>query len=143
MKLEQAQKIVTTSRGGVSRTEIPQFDVIEYYVYISSYYGMRWGRMHTGIDLASPQGTNIYSWKDGVVTFVGWSGGYGNFIIVDHGDGTVSRYGHCSGFNVSYGQAVQKGEVIGFVGSTGNSTGAHLHFEILVNGEFVDPLTLL
>lgn len=113
------------------------------YVYISSYYGMRNGSMHTGVDFAAAAGTSIYAWKDGKVKSAGWSGGYGNFIIVEHSDGTVSRYAHCSGFAVSAGQSVVKGQTIGYVGSTGNSTGPHLHFEIKVNGNFVNPLNYL
>ena len=99
--------------------------------------------MHTGVDFAAYSGTKIYSWKSGKVTFAGWSGGYGNFIEVSHDDGTISRYAHCSKLNVSLGQIVKKGQTIGYVGSTGNSTGPHLHFEIKVNGNFVNPLSYL
>lgn len=113
------------------------------YVYISSPYGMRHGKMHTGVDFAANGGTHIYAWKDGTVTFAGWSGSYGNFIIVQHNDGTVSRYAHCSGFAVSSGTYVSKGQTIGYVGTTGNSTGNHLHFEIQINGSFVNPLDYL
>lgn len=109
------------------------------YVYVSSNYGMRNGKMHTGIDFAAASGTEIYSWYAGTVTFAGWSGGYGNFIIVDHGDGFVTRYAHCSKIAVNVGDTVSQGQVIGYVGTTGNSTGNHLHFEIKVNGNFVNP----
>ena len=98
---------------------------------------------HTGIDLAAPAGTHIYSWRSGTVTFAGWSGGYGNFIIVDHGDGFVTRYAHCSKIAVTKGQTVSQGQVIGYVGTTGNSTGNHLHFEVKVNGNFVNPRNYL
>ena len=99
--------------------------------------------MHTGVDFAAAGGTHIYAWKSGTVTFTGWSGGYGNFIIIQHNNGTVSRYAHCSGYAVSAGQTVSKGQTIGYVGTTGNSTGNHLHFEIQVNGSFVNPLNYL
>lgn len=113
------------------------------YVYISSPYGERHGKMHTGTDFAANSGTHVYAWKSGTVSFTGWSGGYGNFIIVEHSDGTVSRYAHLSGYNCSSGDKVSAGQTIGYVGSTGNSTGPHLHFEIKVNGSFVNPLNYL
>lgn len=142
---EQRRKRTVTSRGSTSsRTNVSSGKVpLASYSYISSYYGMRNGRMHTGVDFAAPSGTNIYAWKSGKVTFVGWSGSYGKFIIIDHGDGTVSRYAHCSGYAVNQGITVTKGQVIGYVGTTGNSTGNHLHFEIKVNGNFVNPLNYL
>ena len=140
----QKQKVQVTSRGGsVNRQSNKKCAVLASYVYISSEYGPRWGKQHTGVDYAANYGTNICSWKNGTVTFAGWSGGYGNFIEVDHGDGTVSRYAHCSKLAVSVGQIVSAGQTIGYVGSTGNSTGNHLHFEIKVNGSFVNPLNYL
>lgn len=143
-ELEMArQKAVTTSRGGTNRTTNKKCSVLASYVYISSYYGPRWGSTHTGVDYAAYYGTSIYSWKAGTVTQAGWNGGYGNFIEVNHGDGTVSRYAHCSKIAVSVGQQVSKGQTVGYVGSTGNSTGNHLHFEIKVNGKFVNPLNYL
>ena len=141
-KAEEARKkTVVTSRGGSTRKSVNA--PMASYTYISSYYGQRNSGWHTGIDFAAPAGTHIYAWKSGTVTFVGWSGGYGNFIIVDHGDGTVSRYAHCSGYAVSQGQSVTKGQTIGYVGTTGNSTGNHLHFEIKINGSFVNPINYL
>lgn len=144
-KAEMQRARTVTSRGGttVRKSNYNGGAPLESYVYISSYYGMRNGKMHTGVDFAASAGTHIYAWKSGTVAFVGWSGGYGNFIIVDHGDGTVSRYAHCSGYAVSQGQTVTKGQTIGYVGTTGNSTGNHLHFEIKVNGNFVNPLNYL
>ena len=144
-KAEMQRARTVTSRGGttVRKSNYNGGAPLASYVYISSYYGMRNGKMHTGVDFAASDGTHIYAWKSGTVTFVGWSGGYGNFIIVDHGDGTVSRYAHCSGYAVSQGQTVTKGQTIGYVGTTGNSTGNHLHFEIKVNGNFVNPLNYL
>ena len=137
------KKYQVTSRGSslprVSSYAFP----LKSYSYVSSEYGPRWGTTHTGIDLAAPAGTHIYSWRSGTVTFAGWSGGYGNFIIVDHGDGFVTRYAHCSKIAVTKGQTVSQGQVIGYVGTTGNSTGNHLHFEVKVNGNFVNPRNYL
>lgn len=137
------KKYQVTSRGSslprVSSYAFP----LKSYSYVSSEYGARWGTTHTGIDLAAPAGTHIYSWRSGTVTFAGWSGGYGNFIIVDHGDGFVTRYAHCSKIAVTKGQTVSQGQVIGYVGTTGNSTGNHLHFEVKVNGNFVNPRNYL
>lgn len=140
---EAREKAVVTSRGGSSIRKNKKCSVLASYVYISSEYGPRWGKQHTGVDFAANYGTHIYSWKSGTVTQAGWSGGYGNFIEVSHNDGTVSRYAHCSKIVVSVGQTVSQGQTIGYVGSTGNSTGNHLHFEIKVNGSFVNPLNYL
>lgn len=144
-KAEMQRARTVTSRGGttVRKSNYNGGAPLASYVYISSYYGMRNGKMHTGVDFAASAGTHIYAWKSGTVTFVGWSGGYGKFIIIDHEDGTVSRYAHCSGYAVSQGQTVTKGQTIGYVGTTGNSTGNHLHFEIKINGSFVNPLNYL
>ena len=141
--IKAVAKPVVTSRGGSSLRQSKKCKVLQSYVYISSEYGPRWGKQHTGVDFAANYGTQIYSWKSGTITFAGWSGGYGKFIEIDHHDGTVSRYAHCSSLAVSVGQQVSTGQVIGYVGSTGNSTGNHLHFEIKVNGSFVNPLNYL
>lgn len=143
-KEEQKRKqSITVSRGSslprVSSYTFP----LKSYAYVSSEYGPRWGTTHTGIDFAAKAGTHIYSWRDGKVTFAGWSGGYGNFIIIDHGNGFVTRYAHCSKIAVTKGQTVSQGQIIGYVGTTGNSTGNHLHFEIKVNGRFVNPRNYL
>lgn len=140
-KKREQQKV--TSRGGISRTSNTVKAPLKSYVYISSYYGPRWGRTHTGVDFAANGGTPIYAWKSGKVTYKGWNGSYGNFVEIDHGDGTVSRYAHMSGYNCSLGDAVSAGYTIGYVGTTGNSTGNHLHFEIKINGNFVNPLNYL
>ena len=117
--------------------------VLPNYTCISSYYGMRNGSMHTGIDLAAASGTEVYAWKNGSVEKASWSSGYGNFIIINHEDGTTSRYAHLNGYAVSAGDIVSQGQVIGYVGSTGRSTGPHLHWEVLVNGNFVNPFSYL
>ena len=96
-------------------------------------------RPHNGTDIGASYGSEIYASDGGRVIFVGWQSGYGNTIMLDHGNGYVTLYAHQSGFNVSYGQDVAQGQVIGFVGSTGYSTGPHLHFEIRYDGELRDP----
>lgn len=94
---------------------------------------------HPGLDIAAPSGTPIVAADSGQVIIAGWVSGYGNYIAIDHGGGVSSAYGHCSRIDVSVGQDVQRGQVIGAVGSTGHSTGPHVHFEIRVNGAPVDP----
>lgn len=144
IRLAKAKTAVTTSRSGSSLSKGKGSNaVIKNYTYISSKYGTRSRGWHTGVDFATPRGTPIYSWKSGTVTFAGWSGGYGKYIIVDHGNGQMSCYAHCNDIAVSVGQQVSQGQVIGYVGTTGNSTGYHLHFEIKVNGNFVNPLSYL
>ena len=107
---------------------------------ISSPYGWRWGRMHTGIDIAAPSGTAIRAADSGVVAFSGYRSSYGNLIILEHGNGYSTYYAHNSKNLVSQGQKVNKGETIALVGRTGNATGAHLHFEIRYNGKHMDPM---
>ncbi len=97
-------------------------------------------RFHTGVDLAAPSGTPIHCAGSGVVIKAGWNNVYGNCIIVDHGGGVTTLYGHCSSLAVRNGQSVSKGQVIGRVGSTGWSTGPHCHYEKRVNGKPVNPL---
>lgn len=96
--------------------------------------------MHNGVDFADPTGTPIAASKSGVVTYAGWISGYGNTVIIDHGGGVTTLYGHANSLNVSVGQQVTRGETIAFVGSTGQSTGPHLHFEIRFNNVPKDPL---
>ncbi|WP_051350654.1 peptidoglycan DD-metalloendopeptidase family protein [Caloramator sp. ALD01] len=108
--------------------------------YISSYFGRRWGRMHQGVDLAGPTGTPIYAADTGKVVFAGWMGTYGKCIMIDHGNGYRTVYGHASKLYVSEGTRVTKGQLIAAVGSTGRSTGPHLHFEIRKNGVPQNPL---
>ncbi len=112
---------------------------------LSSRYGWRWGRMHKGIDIAGPVGTPILAAGGGVVTYAGWnSGGYGNLVEVTHPDGSVSLYAHNSRIMVREGQRVRQGQQIASMGSTGNSTGPHLHFEIHSPGKgAVNPVGLL
>jgi murein DD-endopeptidase MepM/ murein hydrolase activator NlpD len=110
---------------------------------VTSGFGMRWGRMHEGIDIAAPTGTAIWAAAAGTVIYAGWLGGYGNLVVVDHGNGLSTAYAHASAIVVSLGQQVAQGQTVALVGSTGHSTGPHLHFEVRVNGAAVDPLLYL
>lgn len=94
---------------------------------------------HMGMDIAAPNGTSIKAAADGTITYSGWMGGYGNLIIISHGNGIQTYYGHCSKLYVSVGKEVKAGDIIAAVGSTGNSTGNHLHFEIRKNGSQINP----
>jgi len=96
--------------------------------------------MHRGVDVATRTGTPIIAPADGVVVFAGREGGFGNLVVLDHGYGIATRYGHCSKLNVKIGQKVKRGDVVGFVGNTGRSTGPHLHYEVAVNGVAVNPM---
>ncbi|MEO4055347.1 M23 family metallopeptidase [Solibacillus sp. CAU 1738] len=111
--------------------------------YISSNVGERWGAYHRGIDIARPSNYTIKSADNGVVTFTGWDGTYGNKIVVNHNNGYETIYAHLSQIDVSVGQVVEQGSAIAVMGSTGNSTGTHLHFEIHKNGALVNPLSYL
>jgi murein DD-endopeptidase MepM/ murein hydrolase activator NlpD len=101
-------------------------------------------KMHTGVDWATPYGTPIFASGNGVVETAGWEGGYGKYVKLKHNNGYETAYGHMSAFakGLEVGKRVRQGQVIGFVGSTGQSTGAHVHYEILVNGRFVDPMRI-
>ena len=113
------------------------------FYYISSYVGPRWGRTHNGLDIAggSIYGKPIVAARAGTVIDAGWnSGGYGNYVMINHGDGFITIYGHMSSVAAYNGQSVSAGQVIGYVGNSGRSTGPHLHFEVRLNGSVEDPL---
>ena len=113
---------------------------------LTSEYGMRihpvlgGHRMHKGIDLSSPVGTPVHAPADGVVGRADWFSSYGLFIALEHGSSMETRYGHLSRLNVAAGQFVHKGDIIGYVGTTGRSTGPHLHYEVRIDGEAVNPI---
>jgi len=108
---------------------------------LTSRFGYRWGRGHKGIDIGAPKGTTIYAAASGTVTATtyGYGGGYGNHLIISHGNGVQTLYGHCTSLLVSAGEKVSQGEPIATVGNTGNSYGNHLHFEVRVNGVAQNP----
>lgn len=116
---------------------------------MSSDFGMRnhpvlgGMRMHKGIDLSSPVGTPVYATADGVISRADWFSSYGLYISIEHGGEMQTRYGHLSRLNVAEGQMVHKGDLIGFVGTTGRSTGPHLHYEVRVEGVAVNPVPYL
>jgi murein DD-endopeptidase MepM/ murein hydrolase activator NlpD len=98
---------------------------------------------HQGIDISTEKGQPVYATADGKIESASYAGDYGNLIVMQHGFGLATRYGHLSAFAVKPGQVVKRGQVIGYVGSTGRSTGAHLHYEILANGQVLDPLKIM
>jgi murein DD-endopeptidase MepM/ murein hydrolase activator NlpD len=112
------------------------------YRYTSG-YGRRWGRMHYGTDFAAPHGTPIYASADGVVVHAGWASGYGRLVKIKHEFGYETRFGHLSKIRVNVGQKVSRGERIGDMGNTGRSTGTHLHYEIRINGNAINPMKYL
>lgn len=106
---------------------------------VTSEYGPRWGRMHEGIDIGGTHGAPIHAAESGRVDYAGWISGYGKTIIVDHGGGMTTLYGHMHGFAVAPGQTVSIGQVLGYLGNSGLSQGPHLHFEVRINGGPVNP----
>ena len=142
---EEARKKAEANKGNTVTTPSSKGYVNPVSGRISSPYGYRihpiYGtrKMHTGIDYAASSGTPVVSVKSGTVILRKYNSSYGNYIIVDHGGGISSLYAHLSGFAVSLGQSVEQGQKIGYVGSTGASTGPHLHFEIRVNGNHTNP----
>lgn len=113
---------------------------------VSSPYGLRWNGsdFHPGIDIANDMGTPIIATADGVVRVAGWNdGGYGNMVDIDHGNGIMTRYGHAMQVAVTAGQHVRRGQVIAYMGSTGFSTGPHVHYEVRINGQAVNPSAYL
>ena len=117
--------------------------------WLSSSYGSRTdpftgsNDFHPGLDISAPAGQPVLATADGVVSSASHSGSYGNLVVIDHGFGITTRYGHLSRFGVSAGQHVSRGDVVGFVGSTGRSTSPHLHYEIWMNGQLTNPMRLL
>ncbi|HLA72165.1 MAG TPA: peptidoglycan DD-metalloendopeptidase family protein [Steroidobacteraceae bacterium] len=117
--------------------------------HISSYFGERQDpfnghqAFHKGIDFASPQGSDVVAVAAGVVTFAGEKAGYGNLVEVSHGNGLITRYGHNQSLAVGVGRTVARGDTLAYVGSTGRSTGPHVHFEVLKAGRQIDPLTFI
>lgn len=128
--------VATASRSSLSHTEIPISGNITATFGQSGSY---WQSSHTGLDIAASSGTKVRAALSGTVIEAGWEGAYGNMITIEHEDGMVTRYAHLSSIGVNAGDEVKRGDVIGACGSTGNTTGPHLHFEVLIDGEFQNP----
>ncbi|NGN65350.1 M23 family metallopeptidase [Streptomyces sp. A7024] len=122
--------------------------VSDPYTFTGQYNqgGARWAAKHSGQDFAAPTGTKVHSAHGGTVVEAGWGGAYGNNIVIKHAEGVYTQYGHLSKINVSLGQKVSTNQVIGLIGTTGNSTGPHLHFEVRTTpyyGSAVNPIVFL
>ena len=140
-----AAKLASSSSGAAEPAvpgNAPQF-IWPVAGPITSPFGMRWGTLHPGIDIGVPSGTPVHAAAAGKVVWCGWMSGYGNLVMIDHGGGYATAYGHNTRVAVSCGQDVQQGGVIAYSGCTGFCTGPHVHFEVRVNGTPVDPLQYL
>lgn len=137
------KKIVKLSTNTETKVEGAAAVSVPVKGVISSFFGMRWGKMHEGLDIAANMGDPIYAYDKATVEFAGWETGYGNFVILRHNNTLETCYGHCSKLAVKQGDTVDKGQLIAYVGSTGNSTGPHVHFEVRVNGTAQDPMKYL
>ena len=138
-----AARTATTraSRASTLNQPAPELWVLPIHRYsVTSPFGRRWGLLHAGVDLGAPEGTPFYAAAPGVVIVARWNGGYGNNVMIDHGGGIVTVYGHSSKLLVKEGQVVRAGDEIALVGDTGHAFGAHLHFEVRVNGTPVEPV---
>jgi murein DD-endopeptidase MepM/ murein hydrolase activator NlpD len=135
----QSSSIVPAPTGAASAAGF----VWPVHGVLTSPFGWRWGRMHEGIDLAVSSGTPVVASAAGTVIVAGWLGGYGNLVVVDHGNGISTAYGHNTSVAVGVGQSVAQGQLVAYSGNTGHSTGPHVHFEVRVGGSPVDPLGYL
>jgi murein DD-endopeptidase MepM/ murein hydrolase activator NlpD len=136
------------SSGGATTASVSRSPSASGFIWpvsgpVTSGFGWRWGRLHEGIDIAVPTGTPVAAAAAGTVIYSGWMGGYGNLVVIDHGGGLSTAYGHNSSLASGVGQPVAQGQVIAYSGSTGHSTGPHVHFEVRVGGSPVDPLGYL
>ncbi len=144
--LESVDEVVEIGTSSSDTRSVASLGILQkpYDGILSSTYGLRWGRLHAGIDIVKYHGSckddPAYAAADGTVSFAGVYGGYGNCVIIDHGDGLQTLYAHFTSISVSEGQEVKAGEEVGKIGMTGRATGYHLHFEVRVDGETVDPL---
>jgi murein DD-endopeptidase MepM/ murein hydrolase activator NlpD len=142
-KIQAAQAAAAYATPVRSSTASASGFVWPVHGILTSTFGWRWGRMHEGIDIAVGNGTPVVASASGTVIVAGWMGGYGNLVVVDHGNGIATAYGHNTSIAVGVGQSVAQGQLIAYSGNTGNSTGPHVHFEVRVNGGAVDPLGYL
>ncbi len=127
----------------IAAEKLPFTNPVQDSYRLTSPFGPRWGRFHSGNDMAAPLGTPIYATADGVVIKAGWAGAYGRLIKIQNEFGIETRFAHLSAIYVKEGQRVSRGEKIGAMGSSGRSTGSHVHYEIRVNGKAVNPLTYI
>lgn len=141
-KPQQVERQVARADESVSRGSSERF-VWPTAGELSSSFGYRWGRLHAGIDLANDTGTVVRASRAGRVTHAGWYSGYGNTVIIEHDQGYVTLYGHLSQLIVEDNQYVKGGQMIAYMGNTGNSTGSHLHFEVRKNGTPINPYNVL
>jgi murein DD-endopeptidase MepM/ murein hydrolase activator NlpD len=136
--------------GAITKVEVavPSINPVEIMKF-SSGYGYRSAptrgasRNHKGIDIPGPVGTPIYATADGTIGRAQWVGGYGKYVEINHGNAVQTRYGHLSAMNVVPGQRIRKGDILGYMGSTGRSTGSHLHYEVRIAGEAINPVAFL
>jgi murein DD-endopeptidase MepM/ murein hydrolase activator NlpD len=142
-KIRAAQGVSAASGAAPAGPPSAQGFIFPASGTITSGFGPRWGRMHEGIDIAGGSGSPIRAAASGTVIVAGWQGGYGNLVVIDHGGGLSTAYGHNSSIAVSVGQPVAQGQTIAGMGTTGHSTGVHCHFEVRVNGAAVDPMGYL
>lgn len=136
-----AEFVQTGTRGGLG-VPLQSYSTTSGYGHRHNPVTGAWS-MHSGIDLAAPEGTPIYATHDGYVATAGNAGGYGLLVVIDGGNGIQTKYAHQSQLAVQPGQQVRQGQLIGYVGSTGQSTGPHLHYEVWINGRSVDPRSYL
>jgi murein DD-endopeptidase MepM/ murein hydrolase activator NlpD len=139
------EKTLVASRSDSARASAGSSGAFAWPLHgpITSYFGPRWGTIHTGIDIGVDVGTPVRAAAGGTVIEVGWDGGYGKNIIIEHPNGMRTRYAHLSAYEVAVGDTVEQGQVIARSGNTGNSTGPHLHFEIIVDGRTQNPMNYL
>lgn len=156
---EQHLELARLGNTGSDNTDTPGASASEngnggflwpgYTSELSSEYGYRVNpvsgiyKLHTGVDVRASYGTAVWAAESGTVILAGWNGGYGNCVMINHGNGYTTLYGHMSSISVSVGQTVNRGQTVGYVGSTGNSTGPHLHFEVRASstGGTIDPMS--
>ena len=142
-KIRAAQSAASTSTSTVRSQASSSGYIWPAHGILTSSFGWRWGRMHEGIDIAVGNGTPVVASASGTVIVAGWMGGYGNLVVIDHGNGVSTAYGHNTSVAVGVGQSVAQGQLIAYSGNTGHSTGPHIHFEVRINGAAVDPLGYL
>ena len=144
-KMDQVGQSVPAAQGSMSVPSLKPVANLQF----TSFYGVRsdpfrgTAAMHAGVDIPGPVGTPIYATADGIVGRTGWVGGYGNLVELEHGGNLETRYGHLSKVLVSQGQRVKRGDLIALMGSTGRSTGSHLHYEVRMDGRAVNPIPYL